>query len=94
MAVGAALVAYGSYDTPQSLAEDALKGQKKEAQRIAEITPRKVSEANGCTVYAFKPSDRWLYFTKCANSETTTQNQYTVRSGKTSHTETLEIQSK
>lgn len=67
------------------------------ARHIEEITPRKVSSNYGCTVYAFKPQDRWLYFTKCGD-EVTTQNAYTVSSGsgktKSTHTEVLEIKTK
>jgi hypothetical protein len=86
--------ALAAWDTPDSLERDRVKAQAEQAQRQAEATPRKVSEADGCTVYAFKPQDRWLYFTKCVNAETTTQNQHTVRSGKSSRTETTEIKSK
>lgn len=80
-------------DTPESLARDAERAKAEEAQRIAEITPRRLSEKDGCTVYTFKPQDRWLYFTRCGN-ETTTQNEWTVRSGKTTRTETMEIKTK
>ena len=59
-----------------------------------EITPRKLLSADGCTVYKFKPEDHWLYFTKCDNAQTTTQNEYTVQHGKYSSTETLEIKTK
>lgn len=84
-----------SWDTPEQAA-----AHKAEVERrhLEEITPRKVSSADGCTVYAFKPQDRWLYFTKCEKAETTTVNQWTVNtgSGKThsSHEETMEIKTK
>lgn len=56
----------------------------------AEKLPRKVNEAGGCEVWAFKPGDRWLYFTKCG-SKTETTNTWdecrTVSQGKTSRTE-------
>ena len=86
--------AYFAWDTPESLAREAETKEKERQQRIAEVTPRRISEADGCTVYAFKPSDRWLYFTKCANAETTTSNAYSVPSGKTTRTETMEIKTK
>lgn len=41
-----------------------------------------------------KATTRWLYFTKCEGAETTTNNQWTVRSGKTSREETMEIKTK
>ncbi len=62
-----------------------------EAERIAaEKLPRKVNDANGCEVWAFKPADRWLYFTRCA-AKTETVNTWdvcrSVTSGKTTRTE-------
>jgi hypothetical protein len=66
---------------------DAYKALKKaEAERdVADAKPRVVSEADGCKVYAFKASDRWRYFTRCA-AQTTTDNNYEVQSGKTRRT--------
>jgi len=84
-----------AWKSPEELAKIE---EAKKAQQVSEVTPRKVSSADGCTVYAFRPSDRWLYFTKCDNAQTTTQNQWTVNtgSGKThsSHEETMEIKTK
>lgn len=60
------------------------------AREEAERQPRVIREADGCKVYAFKAGDRWHYFTRCAN-QTTTDSSYTVRSGKTSRTETESI---
>ena len=74
--------------------QQAAKQAAEEAKHAEEITPRKLSSADGCTVYTFKPQDRWLYFTKCDNAQTTTQNEYTVRHGKSSNTETLEVKTK
>ena len=55
----------------------------------AEKLPRKVNEANGCEVWAFKPGDRWLYFTRCA-THTETVNTWdecrSVQQGKTTRT--------
>ena len=96
--IGLAWCAWEKRDTPENLAKAAAEEKQKQDQRQLEITPRKVSSADGCTVYAFKPSDRWLYFTKCENAEATTHNEWTVStgSGKThsSHTESMEIKSK
>ena len=80
-----------SWQSPEERIQEALKEQ---AARAAEVTPRKISSADGCTVYTFRPQDRWLYFTKCENAETTTQNTYSVQSGKTTRTETMEIKTK
>ena len=67
--------------------------EKKKRQEDAQ--PRKISEADGCSVYTFNPNgSRWLYFTKCTNGEVTTQNIYSVPNGKTTRTETLEIKTK
>lgn len=79
------------WSTPE---ERAQKDAAEAAQRAAEITPRKVSSADGCTVYTFKPQDRWLYFTKCEGAEATTQNIYSTTSGKTTTTHTMEIKTK
>ncbi len=56
----------------------------------AEKLPRKVNESNGCEVWAFKPSDRWLYFTRCGAKTETTNTWAECRSvttGKTTRTE-------
>ncbi|ODU36652.1 MAG: hypothetical protein ABT03_15530 [Comamonas sp. SCN 67-35] len=53
--------------------------------------PRKVNEANGCEVWAFKPGEgaRWMYFTRCG-AKTETTNAWdecrSVQSGKTTRT--------
>lgn len=60
------------------------------AQRDADKKPRKVSEASGCETWAFKPSDRWLYFARC-DAKTSTTNTWdvcrSVTTGKTTRTE-------
>lgn len=66
------------------------------AQRAADAKPRLVSSgADGCKVYAFRPGDRWLYFTRCPQSQTSTSNEWTVTTGagKTArtHTESMSI---
>lgn len=61
-----------------------------EARRAAERKPRVIREADGCKVYAFKEGDRWHYFTRCPE-QTTTESSYSVRSGKTTRTETESI---
>jgi uncharacterized protein (DUF2252 family) len=49
--------------------------QQQQAQRAADAKPRPVSRSDdGCVVYAFKPQDRWLYFTRCEGKQTTTTN--------------------
>jgi hypothetical protein len=75
------------------------KRQREEAaaQRRADAKPRLVSEgADGCKVYAFKPADRWLYFSRCPQSQTSTTNEWSVTTGagKTArtHTETMRIE--
>ncbi|WP_289241294.1 hypothetical protein [Delftia sp.] len=70
--------------------EAAQRRQEEAKARADEKLPRKVNEANGCEVWAFKPADRWLYFTRCGAS-TETVNTWdecrTVQSGKTSRQE-------
>lgn len=66
------------------------------AAKIADAKPRVINETpDGCKVYAFRPQDRWLYFTRCPNSQTTTNNAWSVttQNGKTSstHTESMDI---
>lgn len=67
------------------------KRQTEAAQKEADKRPRKVNEANGCEVWAFKPTDRWLYFSRCGSDKTSTINTWdecrTVNSGKTTRTE-------
>jgi nitrous oxide reductase accessory protein NosL len=53
-------------------------------------TPRIIREIDGCTVYRFKEGGYSHYFTRCGTSVSTDRN-YSVRSGKTSHTVTETI---
>ena len=60
------------------------------AQIEQDKLPRKISEANGCEVWAFKPEDHWLYFTRCdARTETTNSWEVcrSVNQGKSTRTE-------
>jgi len=91
LSTGMLSVTISVWQSPAEKLEEALKEQ---ATRAAEVAPRKISSADGCTVYAFKPQERWLYFTKCEMAETTTQNSYSVQYGKTTRTETMEIKTK
>lgn len=63
----------------------------KQAQALEDSKPRKVSEANGCEVWAFKPGARWQYFTRCDTATTHTINTWeecrSVSSGKTTRQE-------
>lgn len=68
-----------------------------EAKRAAQIEedrlPRKTSEGNGCEVWAFKPSDRWLYFARCGDRTETVNAWRTcrqVQNGKTTTTQCTE----
>lgn len=59
-------------------------------QAAEDAKPRKVSEANGCEVWTFKPGDRWQYFTRCGSATQTTntwEECRSVTSGKTTRTE-------
>lgn len=56
-------------------------------QEIADQTPKMISEKDGCQVYTFKSTGYWHYFTKCPNSDVTTDTTHTVRNGKYSHDE-------
>lgn len=68
-------------------AEDDARNAAREA---AERQPHVIREADGCKVYAFKVDGRYSYFTRCKDT-TTTESSYTVRSGKSSRTETESI---
>lgn len=57
--------------TPAGRETVARQAQQKQDDRL----PRKTSEAGGCEVWAFKPADRWLYFTRC-DVRTTTANTW------------------
>lgn len=69
--------------------ETAAKRAQEEARVQAEKLPRKVNEADGCEVWAFKPGARWLYFTRC-DAKTETVNTWdecrSVQQGKTTRT--------
>lgn len=72
MALCAGFFIYFAEDIAASTAE---RDRQQQAQRVADAKPRPVSSsADGCTVYAFKPQDRWLYFTRCSGAQTTTTN--------------------
>lgn len=72
MAICAGFFIYFAEDIAASTAE---RDRQQQAQRVADAKPRPVSSsADGCTVYAFKPQDRWLYFTRCSGAQTTTTN--------------------
>lgn|SRR5574343_17231 len=51
--------------------------QERAKQAAADRQPRVISEADGCKVYAFKV-DQWHYFTRCPNSQVTTQTNTEV----------------
>lgn len=52
-------------------------------ERRQERTPRFYADApDGCKVYTFKPGDRWLYFTRCPNSKTSTETTWVEQCGK------------
>ncbi len=74
-----------SHNRPEAIAQR----EAEAAQTAADRLPRKVNEANGCEVWAFKPSGRWLYFTRCG-AKTETTNAWdecrSVQSGKTTRT--------
>jgi hypothetical protein len=82
-----ASVIYWDINSETRIAERKAEADQKEADK----RPRKVNEANGCEVWAFKPTDRWLYFSRCANDKTSTINTWdecrSVNSGKVSRTE-------
>lgn len=75
---------------PEARAEVEAERKAKEAQRIEDAKPRKVSEANGCEVWAFNPGGRWQYFTRCGAATQTTNTWdecRSVTSGKTTRQE-------
>lgn len=74
-------VAVGIYNDDIA-ARSAERDRKQQEQRVADAKPRPVSHStDGCTVYAFKPQDRWLYFTRCAGAQTSTMNVERVCNG-------------
>ena len=70
---------------PQTAIDRATEERQMAEQRAANETPHVVREADGCKVYAFLSVDKWHYFTKCPNSQVTTDSTYTecTGSGKT-----------
>ena len=79
-------------DAPQKerAAKEQAERQAREIRRQADLQPRKISEANGCEVWSFKPGDRWQYFTKCGTATQTTNVWNECRqvpSGKKTRTE-------
>ena len=85
------VMAIWSWESPEDKAAKVQQEELKRQEHEQERAPVKYSEADGCTVYKFKPEDRWLYFTRCADSHTSTENSYEVRSGKTTRVETQVI---
>lgn len=83
--VGVPSCIYRHETSPETIEARAREVAKIEAEKL----PRKVNEANGCEVWAFKPGDRWLYFTRCA-TKTETVNTWdvcrSVQQGKTNRT--------
>ena len=74
----------------ERVAKEVAEQKVKEAKRVEDAKPRKVSEANGCEVWAFKPHGRWQYFTRCGSATETTnvwEECRSVSSGKTTRTE-------
>ncbi|WP_423457997.1 hypothetical protein [Ottowia sp. VDI28] len=73
LVIAVAILGFIGFMTWYQLRPETVAQRKADADRIAaERLPRKVNEANGCEVWAFKPGDRWLYFTRCgAKTETT-----------------------
>lgn len=61
---------------------EAEQGQQKLAARMARETPHVVKEVDGCKVYAFEHDRHTQFFVRCQNS-TSTQSNWSERSGKT-----------
>ena len=76
LSVLAALVTGGLVYFAEDIEASRLEREaKRAAQERADAVPRPISHsADGCTVYAFKPTEgaRWAYFTRCTNSTTAT----------------------
>lgn len=49
--------------------------------------PHVIREADGCKVYSFYANNSDHYFTRCENSTTSTERNYTVQRGKSTHSE-------
>lgn len=87
LSIGAvfAAVAVGIYGDDIESSRREVDAQR-QAQRVADAKPRPVSRSDdGCVVYAFKPQDRWLYFTRCDGKQTTTVNVHTECTGSGKH---------
>ncbi|WP_304349986.1 hypothetical protein [Comamonas testosteroni] len=75
---------------PANVAEREAEHKARENQALEDRKPRKVSEANGCEVWAFNPGGRWQYFTRCGAATQTTntwEECRSVTSGKTTRQE-------
>lgn len=91
------LICFGFYRENQP---DIVELRKKEAaeqsaREYEKQRPRVISEADGCKVYRFGPSEAPKYFTRCENSKTTTVNERTESCGKNCRkriTDTVESQ--
>lgn len=91
------LLLFGIHSCDQSEWSQQQKRQRAERE-WREQTPHVIREADGCKVYAFKPGDRYHYFTRCPDSRTSTESSWEEcrQSGKTrgceTKTETIEAQ--
>ena len=88
--VGLALLIGNDLFSSEAQAKRESKRKAGEQQKIEDERPRKISEANGCEVWAFNPGARWQYFTRCGSSTQTTntwEECRTVMVGKLSRTE-------
>jgi len=63
---------------PEVIAADAKDVAQAAATARAEATPHVIREADGCKVYTFKSGDLYHYFTRCPNSQTTTEAYHKV----------------
>lgn len=70
--------------------EAATRVAKEEADKL----PRVIREADGCKVYAFKSGNDWHFFTRCPNSQVTTERNWkechTQMVGKVSQTKCVD----
>lgn len=83
LAICAGVFVYFAEDIAAGAAE---REQQEKAQRVSDAKPRPVSRSDdGCTVYAFKPQDRWLYFTRCDGKQTATTNVHQECTGSGKH---------
>lgn len=88
---GFGLIAFGVKACKDSEWSQGIEQAQRQREDAAKV-PRVIREADGCKVYAFKDGDRWHYFTRCPNSQVTTESSYTVRTGKSTRTETETIE--